>query len=128
LLYLECESCAPALAGRSRASLFANPKHCRRLLKAQAWLAHSKKEDAVERKRMLQLFQEVQNAWGSFDDFPAPPPGADPMPQEAYWQATQTFNGDVTRRTCREYGTVHPAVDRGDIAWPAVAQAIRAAS
>jgi 3-hydroxyanthranilate 3,4-dioxygenase len=179
---------------------------------------------------MLQLFQEVQNAWGSFDDFPALPPGADPMPhisrntvsqpfylvsdqdqvlinlvgegeiwlkgnepermslvagdsvylpagvpsrvvtrtpslqvrfkaetpgreavvwycsccdtivdwrsidtqqeipQAAYWEATQAFNGDVTRRTCRECGTVHPAVDLGDIAWPTVAQAIRAAS
>jgi 3-hydroxyanthranilate 3,4-dioxygenase len=50
------------------------------------------------------------------------------IPQEAYWEATQAFNDDVARRTCRECGTVHPAVDLGDIAWPAVARAIRAAS
>jgi len=181
----------------------------------------------VERKRMLQLFNEVQSAWGSFDDFPALPPGTDPMPhisrntvsqpfylvseedqvlinlvgegelwlkgnepkrmplvagdsvylpagipsrvvtrtpslqvrfkaetsgreavvwycphcdtvvdwrsidtsqeipQEAYWEATQAFNNDAARRTCRECGTVHPPVELGDIAWPAVAQALR---
>ena len=50
------------------------------------------------------------------------------IPQEAYWEATQAFNADAARRTCRECGTVHPPVDLGDIAWPAVAQAIRNAS
>jgi hypothetical protein len=165
---------------------------------------------------MLQLFNEIKSAWGSFDDFPALPPGTDPMPhisrntvsqpfylvsdqdqvlinlagegelwlkgrepermpsrvvtqtpslqvrfkaetpgreavvwycsrcdsivdwrsidtgqeipQEAYWEATQAFNDDAERRTCRQCDVVHLAVELGDIAWPAVAQAIRNAS
>jgi 3-hydroxyanthranilate 3,4-dioxygenase len=183
----------------------------------------------VDRKRMLQLFHEAQSAWGSFDDFPALPPGTDPMPhisrntvsqpfylvsdqdqvlinfagegelwlkgnepermalvagdsvylpagipsrvvthtpslqvrfkaetpgreavvwycpgcgnivdwrsidtgqqlpQEVYWEAIQAFNDDAARRTCRHCGTIHPRVDLGDIAWPAVAAAIRRA-
>ncbi len=183
----------------------------------------------MERKRMLQLFKELQTAWGSFDDFPALPPGIDPMPhisrntisqpfflvsdqdhtlinltgegeiwfagehaerlqlvagdsvylpagipsrvithapslqvrfkaetpgreavvwycadchtivnwqaidtgteipQQAYWQAVRTFNTDTTKRICPACGTEHPRVELGDIAWPAVADAIRSA-
>jgi hypothetical protein len=46
--------------------------------------------------------------------------------QEAYWNATVAFNDDVALRTCTGCGAVHPPADLGDIAWPAVAAALRA--
>ena len=45
--------------------------------------------------------------------------------QQEYWDAVQTFAADAALRTCA-CGTVHPAPALGDIAWPAVAEAIRA--
>jgi len=45
----------------------------------------------MDRKRMLQLFNEVQSAWGSFDDFPALPPGTDPMPHISCNTVSQPF-------------------------------------
>ena len=45
----------------------------------------------MERKRMLQLFKELQTAWGSFDDFPALPPGIDPMPHISRNTISQPF-------------------------------------
>lgn len=45
----------------------------------------------MERKRMLQLFHEAQNAWGSFDDFPVLPPGTDPMPHISRNTVSQPF-------------------------------------
>lgn len=50
------------------------------------------------------------------------------IPQQAYWDATQTFNSDAAARTCAACTTVHPPVDLGDIAWPTVAEAIREAA
>ncbi len=46
--------------------------------------------------------------------------------QEGYWEAVQLFNGDAGLRTCPGCAAVHPPVDLGDIAWPAVAAALRA--
>lgn len=46
--------------------------------------------------------------------------------QDEYWRAVQAFNGDVALRTCKACGSVHPPAPLGDIAWPAVAAAIRA--
>jgi 3-hydroxyanthranilate 3,4-dioxygenase len=46
--------------------------------------------------------------------------------QERYWAAVQAFNADAARRTCAACGAVHPAAELGDIAWPAVAAALRA--
>jgi hypothetical protein len=45
--------------------------------------------------------------------------------QAQYWSAVQAFNADATRRACGGCGRVHPPVDLGDIAWPAVAAALR---
>jgi 3-hydroxyanthranilate 3,4-dioxygenase len=50
----------------------------------------------------------------------------DPIPQRQYWQAVQAFNADPGLRTCGGCGTVHPAVDLGNIAWPQVAEALEA--
>ena len=182
---------------------------------------------AMERKRMLQLFEAAEQLWGSFDDFPALPPGIDPMPhisrntisqpfflasdqdqtlinlsgegevwftgdrpeqlqlvagdsvyipagipsrvmthspslqvrfkaetpgkeaavwycagcqavvhwqsidtkeeipQAAYWEAVQQFNNDSSLRTCPDCQAEHPLAELGDIAWPAVAEAIQ---
>jgi hypothetical protein len=46
--------------------------------------------------------------------------------QDQYWRAVHAFNADAATRTCRGCGVVHPVVDLGDIAWPAVADALRA--
>lgn len=45
--------------------------------------------------------------------------------QEAYWDAVAAFNGAPEVRTCARCGTVHPPAELGDIAWPAVAAALR---
>ncbi len=181
----------------------------------------------MERRRMLQLFEAAEQLWGSFDDFPALPPGIDPMPhlsrntisqpfflvsdqdqtlinlsgegevwfggerpeqfqlavgdsvyipagipsrvitrtpsvqvrfkaetagreavvwycsdcravihwrsidtqaeipQTAYWQAAQQFNTDAALRMCSACQREHPPVELGDIAWPAVAEALQ---
>jgi len=47
------------------------------------------------------------------------------IPQEQYWSAVQAFNADASLRTCAGCGRVHAPVDLGDIAWPAVAAALR---
>ncbi len=49
-----------------------------------------------------------------------------PIPQEGYWEAVQIFNGDPALRTCAACAVIHPPVDLGDIAWAAVAAALRA--
>lgn len=181
----------------------------------------------MERRRMVQLFEAAEHLWGSFDDFPALPPGIDPMPhlsrntisqpfflvsdqdqtlinlsgegavwfegerpeqlqlvvgdsvyipagipsqvithtpsvqvrfkaetagkeavvwycpdcravvhwrsidtqaeipQAAYWQAVQQFNTDSALRVCPACQSEQPRAELGDIAWPAVAQAIQ---
>lgn len=183
----------------------------------------------MKAKRVVQLFQEMESSWGSFDDFPALMAGADPMPhlsrntvsqpfflandqdellinvsgegeiwfegerpermqlvagdsvylpagvpsriitrtpsqqvrfkaetpgneavawycaecrgvvhwqaidpnkaapQDQYWSAVEAFNRDTEARTCPSCGSLHPQAELGDIAWPAVAKAIRAA-
>jgi 3-hydroxyanthranilate 3,4-dioxygenase len=48
------------------------------------------------------------------------------LPHQAYWQAVQEFNQDVQLRTCRHCAALHPVIELGDIAWPAVAAALRA--
>jgi hypothetical protein len=45
--------------------------------------------------------------------------------QEQYWSAVQELNGDAQLRTCRGCAAVHPPVELGDIAWLAVAAALR---
>jgi hypothetical protein len=72
--------------------------------------------------RRFQFFQDnvAPVDWRSVDT-------SQQIPQEAYREAAQVFNADAGRRTCRHCGTVHPFVDLGDIAWPAVAAAIRRA-
>jgi len=47
--------------------------------------------------------------------------------QQEYWDAVQAFAADASLRTCA-CGAVHPPPELGDIAWPAVAEAIRAES
>jgi mannose-6-phosphate isomerase-like protein (cupin superfamily) len=47
--------------------------------------------------------------------------------QEEYWRAVIDFNGDPQSRTCSQCGRVHPPAELGDIAWPEVAAARRAA-
>lgn len=44
--------------------------------------------------------------------------------QRAAWAAVQAFNADPALRTCCACHAVHPVADLGDIAWPAVADAI----
>ncbi len=44
--------------------------------------------------------------------------------QRAAWAAVHAFNADPALRTCGACHAVHPVVDLGDIAWPAVADAI----
>jgi 3-hydroxyanthranilate 3,4-dioxygenase len=46
--------------------------------------------------------------------------------QDEYWAAVQAFNADAALRVCPGCATVHPPAELGDIAWPAVAAAIRA--
>jgi hypothetical protein len=46
--------------------------------------------------------------------------------QAGYWDAVAAFNGDASLRTCAACHAVHPPADLGDIAWPAVAAALRA--
>jgi 3-hydroxyanthranilate 3,4-dioxygenase len=46
--------------------------------------------------------------------------------QRGWWRAVNDFNADERLRTCGGCGAVHPPVDLGDIAWPAVAAAIEA--
>jgi 3-hydroxyanthranilate 3,4-dioxygenase len=46
--------------------------------------------------------------------------------QQQYWDAVHAFNADAALRTCAACGAVHPPADLGDIAWPAVAEALRA--
>lgn len=43
--------------------------------------------------------------------------------QAAYWDAVHAFNAGP--RACPQCGKEHPAVELGDIAWPAVAAALR---
>lgn len=50
---------------------------------------------------------------------------ADGIPQAGYSRAVQAFNADASLRTCEGCGEVHPPADLGDVAWPAVAEAIR---
>ena len=45
----------------------------------------------MKRKRMLQLFEAAEQLWGSFDDFPALPPGTDPMPHLSRNTTSQPF-------------------------------------
>ena len=45
----------------------------------------------MEAKRVIQLFQEVESAWGSFDDFPALDPRVDPMPHLSRNTVSQPF-------------------------------------
>jgi 3-hydroxyanthranilate 3,4-dioxygenase len=49
-----------------------------------------------------------------------------PIVQEGWWRAVQEFNGSSTLRTCPRCAVVHAPVELGDIAWPAVAAALRA--
>ena len=46
--------------------------------------------------------------------------------QAHYWDAVQAFNRDAAARRCAACGAEHPPVELGDIAWPQVADAIRA--
>jgi 3-hydroxyanthranilate 3,4-dioxygenase len=46
--------------------------------------------------------------------------------QDGYWSAAQSFNADVATRSCGACGDIHPPADMTDIAWPAVAAALRA--
>lgn len=46
--------------------------------------------------------------------------------QERYWEAVQTFNASAELRTCKACGAVHPEASLEDIAWPQVAEALRA--
>ena len=46
--------------------------------------------------------------------------------QRGWWRAVAEFNADPSLRTCRGCGAVHATVELGDIAWPAVADAIEA--
>lgn len=48
------------------------------------------------------------------------------VPQEGYWEAVHLFNEDASLRICPGCSAVHPPVDLGDIAWPAVVAALRA--
>ena len=45
----------------------------------------------MQAKRVVQLFQEVEKAWGSFDDFPALDPPVDPMPHLSRNTVSQPF-------------------------------------
>lgn len=45
----------------------------------------------MKRKKMHNLFDTAQEAWGSFDDFPALPPGSDPMPHISRNTVSQPF-------------------------------------
>ncbi|MFT4564184.1 MAG: hypothetical protein ACI9BW_003947 [Gammaproteobacteria bacterium] len=45
----------------------------------------------MEAKKVVQLFQELENAWGSFDDFPALAPRVDPMPHLSRNTVSQPF-------------------------------------
>ncbi len=47
------------------------------------------------------------------------------LPQAAYWEAVQAFNGDESMRTCGQCRAVHPQLDLGDIAWPEVVEALK---
>jgi 3-hydroxyanthranilate 3,4-dioxygenase len=47
---------------------------------------------------------------------------------DQYWRAVEAFNTDAKLRTCGGCGAVHPPAELGDIAWPAVAAALRAES
>jgi mannose-6-phosphate isomerase-like protein (cupin superfamily) len=51
---------------------------------------------------------------------------SDGVLQEQYWSAVNAFNADPAVRACAACGAVHAPVDLGDIAWPAVAAALRA--
>jgi hypothetical protein len=50
----------------------------------------------------------------------------EPIAQRGWWRAVAEFNSDPSLRTCRGCGAVHAPVELGDIAWPAVADAIEA--
>ena len=45
--------------------------------------------------------------------------------QRGWWRAVAEFNADAALRTCGGCGAVHAPAELGDIAWPAVADAIR---
>ena len=45
----------------------------------------------MKAKRVVQLFEEVGSAWGSFDDFPALDPRVDPMPHLSRNIVSQPF-------------------------------------
>jgi 3-hydroxyanthranilate 3,4-dioxygenase len=49
----------------------------------------------------------------------------DAVVQEGWWRAVHEFNRDAAIRTCAGCRAVHPTVELGDIAWPAVAAALR---
>jgi 3-hydroxyanthranilate 3,4-dioxygenase len=46
--------------------------------------------------------------------------------QQQWWDAVDAFNADPALRTCAACGAVHPLAELGDVAWPAVAEALRA--
>ena len=50
----------------------------------------------------------------------------DAVVQDGWWRAVHDFNGSAALRTCAGCGRVHEPVELGDIAWPAVAAAIKA--
>ena len=50
----------------------------------------------------------------------------EPVVQRGWARAVAEFNADAGLRTCGACGAVHPTVELGDIAWPAVADAIEA--
>jgi 3-hydroxyanthranilate 3,4-dioxygenase len=45
----------------------------------------------MEAKRVVQLFQELETSWGSFDEFPALSPGVDPTPHLSRNTVSQPF-------------------------------------
>ncbi len=45
----------------------------------------------MEAKKVVQLFQEIEKSWGSFDDFPALEPRVDPMPHLSRNTVSQPF-------------------------------------
>jgi 3-hydroxyanthranilate 3,4-dioxygenase len=49
------------------------------------------------------------------------------LPQAAYQLATERFNADTERRTCKACGKVHPPVNLEPFRWSAVAEALNAA-
>jgi hypothetical protein len=53
---------------------------------------------------------------------------AERLPQEGYWEACQTFNATLDRRTCPGCGQVHVEVDLSAMRWQAIAAQLRASA